>query len=148
MPGYQQKGKRGAIEVEWFFGFGLVGVGSMRLSTGEWDLCYWYPFAPVKAGLPLLLHLHHCHHHHTRHPHPLLLHLPPCCHHQDYRHCHPLLLHIPLFHHHKDGGGPIQMGVDQMDRYACRYSIYPRIIARSRNKTKQKTSGEKLKLNK
>ena len=34
------------------------------------------------------------------------------------RHCHPLLLHIPHFHH-KDGGGPIQMGVDQMDRYAC-----------------------------
>ena len=24
------------------FWFGLVGVGSMRLSTGEWDL--WYPF--------------------------------------------------------------------------------------------------------
>ena len=24
------------------FGFGFLGVGSMRLSTGEWDL--WYPF--------------------------------------------------------------------------------------------------------
>ena len=35
-----------------------------------------------------------------------------------------LLLHIPHFHHHKDGGGPIQMGVDQIDRYACRYSIF------------------------
>ena len=43
---------------------------------------------------------------------------------QDYRHCHPLLLHIPHFHHHKDGGGLIQIGVDQMDRYACRYSIF------------------------
>ena len=32
---------------------------------------------------------------------------------QGYRHCHPLLLHIPHFHH-KDGGGPIQMGVDQI----------------------------------
>ena len=43
MPGYQRNFmKRGAIEVEWLFGFGLVGVGSMRLSTGEWDL--WYPF--------------------------------------------------------------------------------------------------------
>ena len=42
---------------------------------------------------------------------------------QGYRHCHPLLLHIPHFHH-KDGGGPIQMGVDQIDRYACRYSIF------------------------
>ena len=36
---------------------------------------------------------------------------------QDYRHCHPLLLNIPHFHHHKDGGGPIQMGVDQNNIY-------------------------------
>ena len=56
MPGYQQNFmKRGELEVEWFFGFGLVGVGSMRLSTGEWDL--WYPFKmiPPQNDTPLIV---------------------------------------------------------------------------------------------
>ena len=38
-----------------------------------------------------------------------------------------LQVYLQIFHFllfNKDAGGPIQMGVDQIDRYACRYAVY------------------------